>query len=515
MKKQKKSSKKFLFREGEKKCSVNNSGLEVWIYDDASKENLKKSGALNFSSIDVSDAYRQASKKGLLVGYSLIQDDEVSVVVIVGDQLTEKELSRAYWLDPQKAYLNLQSGKLCIESNDACRIGETTPYEKGAFVNVEPGEYTFTLYRIDYEAFRREEKEWNGPSEVIVLTPGGSPKDAPEEILPFVEKRDLSFINSYSINSDQTEALVWFDDGWDTFTLNLDRKAVEQLGIKYGDYLSVNLPGLSLNMTVVYGADWATASKMPPPEGDLPEEYGYTALFSLQDWNGYEMLFSRRVRAKKEIPDRFITRWLKAKVKRLEVKPKEIAPVIKGGEILATSKRAYRETNIVECDKYDPGFLSTVLSDLFPSLEEKEDVTIVDAISTADKAMKSVGFLPVGDVVYEEAGVLGSVNCNCRLYAGADAFGVIRLTDGSFELMFISELTDKSWVVSGVIDVLEHQIRKGGDHSKIKLNSVDEKLATVFKSHLKMLKPASPKAIPNTLPHLVEKMEEFLQDALN
>ncbi|GEM_PF-2111427 len=515
MSKQKKSPKKFLFREGEKKVFVDNSGLEVWIYDNFLKETLKNSGALNFDSISVNDSYREVSRKGLLVGYSLIQDDEICATVIIGEKLTENELSVARWLKPQTAFLSLPSGKLCIESNDASRIGVTEPYVKGASIKVPPGDYKLTLYRIDYEAFAREEIEWDGPSEVILLTPGGTADDSVEDLLPFEENRDLSFIDSYTVNENHTDALVWFDDGWDTFTINLDKKALNKMGVSIGSYLSIHVPLAKIDLVVVYAEEWSKAAKISPPENTSLEEYGYASLCPRQDWDGYEMLFCRRVKANKEIPSKFVTTWSKATVRILDSKPKEIAPPLKGGEILATSKRAYRETKIVECDKFEPGFLSIVLSDLFPSLEDKDDVTIEDAIKTADKAMKAVGFSPVGDVVYEEAGALGSFNCTCRLYSGEEAFGVIRLTDGSFELMFISELPNQSWVVSGMIDALEHQIRKYGNTSNIRLNPVDEKLASVFKSHKKEIKSSSPNPIPNTLTDLVERMEMFFQNALN
>ncbi len=133
-----KTAKQYV-RAGETVVKVSNFGLEVWLYDDANREAIRRSGAMNFMSGPTqgqesfaaqAQAFSAALRGGLLVGYSLWQDDELHVAVIVGNPLTKKEMSAARWLEPQRAFLRLPSGKLCVESNDACRIGPEKPGRK-------------------------------------------------------------------------------------------------------------------------------------------------------------------------------------------------------------------------------------------------------------------------------------------------------------------------------------------------------------------------------------------------
>jgi hypothetical protein len=171
---------------------VPNSGLEVWLYDDANRETIRGAAASGFGGMP-GDVEEQ-SRRGLIVGYSLMQDDDLDVAVCVGDPLTDDELSGTRWLEPQTAFLRLPSGKLCVESNDASRVGPEQPTEAGAVVELPAGEYRLTLYRIDHEALDRERLSWSGPQEVIVLTPGGTPADAAQELLPFEPRRDTTWV---------------------------------------------------------------------------------------------------------------------------------------------------------------------------------------------------------------------------------------------------------------------------------------------------------------------------------
>jgi hypothetical protein len=82
--------------------------------------------------------FNELTRQGLVVGNSLQQDDDFEIAIHVGEPLTEDELAVARWLEPQTAFLRLPSGRLCVESNDASRIGPEQPTEQGARLDVPP-----------------------------------------------------------------------------------------------------------------------------------------------------------------------------------------------------------------------------------------------------------------------------------------------------------------------------------------------------------------------------------------
>ena len=197
-----------------------NSGLEVWLYDEASRQAIVERGGIVTALAD-----GKLFADGILAAYSLYQDNEVRVAVMVGPPPALEELTGAAWLDPQVTFLRLPSGELCIESNDASRIGPDEPTHEGVRVAVPSGDYRVTLYRVDHEALNRMERQWTGPQEVIVLTPGGVPADLAGEILPFKHRRDGSWIGQYTIDGSTFMGLAWFDDSLGTVKVNLDARA--------------------------------------------------------------------------------------------------------------------------------------------------------------------------------------------------------------------------------------------------------------------------------------------------
>lgn len=313
---------------------VSNSGLEVWLYDDSQVEALRASHAqerlIGGGSLD-----------GALVGYSLWQDDGIDAAVIVGKPLTAAELRIARWLEPQTAFLRLPSGKLAVESNDACRIGEGAPGEKGAVVSVPKGDYRVTLYRIDHEALDREEREWAGPEQVVVLTPGGTPADDVAGLLPFLQRRDFSWVRQYTINGRTFDGLVWFDDSWDTYFANLDDAAVDALQLKPGQFLRTTVPQAGLTLVTTFATSWKEGQALPPPAGPPPEEFGYGAVIAPERFEGNRALFCRRVKARKGVPAAAQTLWLPATIEVLDLKPADPLARVRGPLLFDSGKRAF------------------------------------------------------------------------------------------------------------------------------------------------------------------------------
>jgi hypothetical protein len=128
-------------------------------------------------------------------------------------------------------------------------------------VEVPPGDYRLTLYRIDHEALEQEGRTWHGAQEVVVLTPGGTAAEAAEDLLPFAPRRDRSWIGRYAIRGRRVDALVWFSDFWDTFVVNLDSTAVAELGLAPGSILRVEVPSVPITLTSVIGSSWDDARR--------------------------------------------------------------------------------------------------------------------------------------------------------------------------------------------------------------------------------------------------------------
>lgn len=162
--------------------NVYNDGLVVFLYDEANGKDIQTADPTlleGFSDEDAADPkLADLATQGLLVAYELQQDDELSIEVAIGGPLTDQELKKGRWHTVQRAPISLPSGKLCIEGYGNLRISpDYDPDEEpGAVVDVPPGDYVLSLYHTNWEALEEEglwddSKEWEGPNQVITLTP--------------------------------------------------------------------------------------------------------------------------------------------------------------------------------------------------------------------------------------------------------------------------------------------------------------------------------------------------------
>jgi hypothetical protein len=503
-------------RDGCTRLKIFNSGLEVWCYDEANREVICSSGAMNFGTKGADRKFRTLAKEGTLVGYSLLQDDELDIMVYGGAPLTAAELAIGRWLEPQTALLRLPSGKLCVESNDASRIGPDEPGEKGAFVEVPPGDYRLTLYRIDYEALAREKLEWEGPQEIIVLAPGGKPADAAEDLLPFEPRREASWIRNYKINGNRAEAQAWFSDYWDTFLVNLDSEAGTRLSLIPGTYFRTEVPSLGITIVCAFGTSWNEARRVPPPEGVSLDEYGYAAFSPMSEWNGAEALFCRRERAAKRIEVEHHNLWIPAVVEVLDVKPQS-SPKRPSGPGPA---RSFVEMEMQGLNYFDSGFLALILSDVLPEVGDLEELPLPTALDLLDKDLAKHGVVPLGDLQWEEKARWGTEETACRLYAGRmDGFAAILVREGSFDLLLVSEFDDGTWLVTGLADDFESRLMAarsvGTDNSSVKLQSLDEALESIVSAYQKSLRASKtpPLSSPANLQGATVAFDRFLTAA--
>ncbi len=430
-------------------AKVFNSGLEVWLYDEANRDAIVASGALDgFEDAKMAPLFAA----GLLAAYSLYQDDELHVGVLVGDPPSDEALKDQAWLEPQTAFLRLPSGQLCVESNDASRIGPEEPGDEGGQIDVPPGDYRLTLYRVDHEALEREGREWDGPQEVVVLTPGGTPNDAAAGILPFELRSDRSWIGRYAIAGRTFTGLVWFDDYWETFILNLDRAAIETLGIMPGSCLRTTVPDARMTFVSAYAASWKDAAALEPPAGVPLDEYGYAALSALGRWDGADGLFCRRDRTTAAIQAAHRHLWLPAVVDVLDVRAEPPARV-RGPLVHDAGARVFWRGSLAERAYYgDLQLLTARLMGRVDGIPWGEPTPLPRALELVDQAMAALGLRHLGDFTFDVASRQGSVEYTNRLYAGLpDAFAVIWGSRGVFETFFFSPMADGTWVMTGTV----------------------------------------------------------------
>jgi hypothetical protein len=497
-------------RAGGQRVDVENSGLEVWLYDEANREAIAKAGAPEEGAGGMPPRFGQSAKKGLIVGYSMEGDGAVDPEIHVGKAFTEQELSAGRWLEPQTALLKIPSGVLCIESNDASRVGPEEPGAKGATVKVPPGDYRLTLIRADHEALDREGIEWKGPNEIVLLTPGGKASDAIDELLPFENRRDTSWVGKYTIAGTKAEVLAWFSDYWDTFFVNLDNAGCRKLGLTPGRHFRTTVPKAGLTMITVFGPTWDVAKRMPVPSNVDLAEYGYGAVIKPQDWGQEETLFCRRDKTKTRAEDKVQNIWIPATIELLDEEahpPKapstEIVPI-----------------DLTEKEFFDDGFLTMVLSEFLPEVEDRESLPLGEALGMIDDVLEEMDLVEMGDIGWTRDDGVERRESGVRLYAGApDCFAAVIASEGNFEFLFMSEAADGTWIVSGMVDALDRTMMRTDargipvPHPRIKLTNIDEPVAKVRVAHTKALGKTKLAEMPKDLLESAAALVRFMETA--
>jgi hypothetical protein len=312
----------------------------------------------------------------------------------------------------------------------------------------------------------------------------------------------------YKILGNRAEALAWFSDYWDTFVLNLDSAAVSKLSLTSGVYFQTHVPAANITLISVFGKSWAEAQRLRPPAGCPLDEYGYGALSPMEDWNGAEALFCRRERTKTRIEDEHLNVWLPAQVQILDA-----TPLPRTGRVLVPSDLAQKEY-------YDSSFLS-VLSDLLPEAAEADEFTLPMALEALQKKLKKIGFMQQGDLQWEEEIEVGSQEFCCRLYAGKEnGLFMVFARDGIFDLLFVTEFGDGTWIATGLADDFENLVTraraKGAPSTGITIQCLDEELGEVAAAHKKSVRQSKkqPATAPKNMEQCAGTLERFLKIAL-
>lgn len=160
---------------------------ELWLYDELHARTIRDSGVLDPYDPLATTKYRALAKQGVMVGYHLGASQSVAVSLRVGDAPSVEELGALHggrWLAPLTALLDAPSGRLGIESRDrlTAQPGDAD-IEPSALLTVAPGRYRLTLFMSAWFTPPSENTPPAGRHQVVVLTPGGSARDAADHVL--------------------------------------------------------------------------------------------------------------------------------------------------------------------------------------------------------------------------------------------------------------------------------------------------------------------------------------------
>jgi hypothetical protein len=492
---------------------VFNSGLEVWLYDEASADEIRATGLWT---------RLVGGKKvgGLLVGYSLWQDDELSIDVVVGEPLTGKELSKARWLEPQQAFLRLPSGALVIEANDSCRVSPEAAdiTDKGAVVKVPPGDYRLTLHRLDHESLDRDGIEWKGAQEVIVLTPGGTKKDDFPGLIPFEESADLGWVGKIEVSGATAKGLVWFDDYWDTYFANIDKAAARTLGLTPGRYFRTTVPAVGITFTTVFAENWEEGAKLNRPAGPKLAEFGFGSIIVPQRW-GKEALLAKRVNAATAIPEKQKTTWLEATFEVFDAEPESPKARSTAGALHAGKRRSFHADALAEKEYFPEGTidLAIKLDQRVKGVSFDESITLAETVGKLDAAMTRLGLTPLGDFSFELDGKEEMREFTVRAWTGLPGiFAAAWAAIDSFEVFFFSR-AGRKWVLTGTIDE-DDSAGISARRPRIQMQGKDDApLAALLKVHRSALAGAgiTPESVPGSLATLTEWYDDYLDAALD
>jgi hypothetical protein len=314
--------------------------------------------------------------------------------------------------------------------------------------------------------------------------------------------------------------LVWFSNYWDDFVVNLDAAAIAKLSLAPGSYLRTHVPAAGVTLVSTFAKSWDDARRLPPPAGMTLDEYGYATHQRMGDWNGAELLFCKRETATARIEHQHQYVWLPAVIDVLD------GPAAAMGREFTPAD--LRTKTYFEASHLSDGFLSMVLSEVLPEVADLEKLPLPKAVDRLDKKLAKLKLTPQGDVSWQERINARSMEATCRLYAGRpDVFAAIMAGDGTFEVMFLSELDDGTWVLTGLADEIQRRIMRKGPtglpvpNPRVRFQTMDDALAAIFAAHQRALEsavrdsPAKPVAAPKKLDDCVAAFGRFLAVAVD
>ncbi|HXV13995.1 MAG TPA: hypothetical protein VEC56_07300, partial [Candidatus Krumholzibacteria bacterium] len=133
--------------------------------------------------------------------------------------------------------------------------------------------------------------------------------------------------------------------------------------------------------------------------------------------------------------------------------------------------------------------------------------------------LAKMGLVPQGDMTWQERIQSEFVEASGRLYAGqSSTFAAVMAREGSFELVFLSELGDGTWLATGFADEIDRElVTVSADghvltHPRVRIENRDEPVAKIAAAHQAKLRkpPAPPKAAPTDPASVRGAFDRFL-----
>jgi hypothetical protein len=255
------------------RAEVYNEGLAVYLHDPANVPAIlaaNPTSILSFCDVEPSKdkALKKVVEQGLLVTYFLRQDDAIVVDVSVGPPLDKAEIKALAkqgvpLMKPSQTVISLPGGRLRIDTANTFRLSEDAracaeEYEKEhgkppadnnlkAFgledksgeVQVPPGDYVLTLYRVDFEKMEDSDDEddegFDGPGEFITLTPADE-IERPKRI-PAVIEYGAGYARVSGLRAWKLENGKFLGRMVGGYACNFSWRHAQKLGLRRGQHL--------------------------------------------------------------------------------------------------------------------------------------------------------------------------------------------------------------------------------------------------------------------------------------
>jgi hypothetical protein len=242
----------FQVRTGPFRVNVPNQDPVCFLYDEAHAPAIVRAapdvivGGFSREAVAEDDGLRDLALRGALVAYELYRPEEIRIDLSIGRPITAGELRSGQWLRPQLAFLDLPTGRLRIDSAASLPFGKQARAFRGSVVTVPAGRYVLSLHRYDWYGRRMFSRFWDGPSEVIRLTPVGASRlnGRPKPMLLFPEAPVDAWEGQYEVSPGVFKGKLVGDVGaLKSFAFNLDRDAARNMELQAGHYLDVSCGG--------------------------------------------------------------------------------------------------------------------------------------------------------------------------------------------------------------------------------------------------------------------------------
>lgn len=233
------------------RLEAGNDGPVAFLYDQASSQTIALSRPhilTDFSGEDdLHDVHlKELALRGALVTWELGHFGTITVDLHLGLPLTPRELGRGGWLPPQRAFLDVPSGALRLDSHGSLPFGERKPRFEGCATRIPPGRYIATLHRRDETSQRRSPGLWGSPVDIITLTDVRALRLSrrPVAILLYPAPEHERWEGRYVAGPDGFEGLLIGRVGaLNSLAVNLDCNAAEAMGLEPGAFITVTTGG--------------------------------------------------------------------------------------------------------------------------------------------------------------------------------------------------------------------------------------------------------------------------------